>query len=225
LPREEPILYRAVTDAQFFDSRGKRRGLAELWDRRPLLLTLVFATCAGVCRPYVRSLHRAVEEVGGAGSSYDVAVLSFDERDSPASMAAMAEGLGLASEPGWTFGVVAPGEAAELARSIGFWAVPEGSTGQFDHPAMVAAVDRGRAVRLLAGATVPSRRLRELVWDLRGRFVPAYPLPSEKVLFRCFRYRPESGRLAPDWGLLLLLTPGVAMALGTGWIFGTARRR
>jgi protein SCO1/2 len=214
-----------VPDAEFLDSRGGRRRLAQLWERRPVLLTLVFATCAGVCRPYLRSLHRAVEEVGGAGSSYAVAVLSFDERDSPASMAAMAEGLGLGAEPGWTFGVVAPGEVPDLARSIGFWAVPEGTTGQFDHPALVAAVQRGRVVRLLAGATVHDRRLREVVWDLRGGFVPAYPLPSERVLFRCFRYRPESGKLAPDWGLLLLLTPGLAMALGTAWIFGTARRR
>jgi cytochrome oxidase Cu insertion factor (SCO1/SenC/PrrC family) len=225
LPREDAVAYRRLPEVEFETAADGRRKLSTLWARRPLLLALVFATCAGVCRPYVRSLATAVDQVGGAGRSFDVAVLSFDPRDSPASMAEMARALDLDRRPGWIFGVVAPGEAADLAGAIGFWAVPVGLTGQFDHPAMVAAVAGGRTLRTLVGASVSPRRLREVAWELSGRFVPTYPLPGDRVLFRCFRYRPESGRLAPDWGLLLLLAPGAGMVLGTALIFGTARRR
>jgi hypothetical protein len=47
-------------------------------------------------------------------------------------------------------------------------------------------------VRMLAGATVPLARLREVIQELRGKFVASYALPA-KVAFRCFKYDPSSG--------------------------------
>lgn len=224
LPREDERLYAPVFDAALVDSAGAPRRLSELWRRRPLIVTLVFARCTLICPPYLRSLQRAVGAVGGAGEDYDVAVVSFDPGDTPAAMAALAARLGLDDEPGWVFAAAAsPAAARELADSLGAWVRWDPAGLATDHPAMLAAVDGGRVVRLLVGATVPPRRLREVVWELRHEFVPSYPLPSERVLFRCFRYRPDTGGVALDWGFLLLLAPGAGMLLGTVAIFGRAR--
>jgi protein SCO1 len=218
-PREEDFLYDPVGSVQVMDAHGRVLPLSGLWQRRPLLLVMVFASCAEICPPFLNSLAQAVDEVGGAGERYDVVVLSFDPRDTSHDMARLARMHGLESSPGWTFGVTSPAEARRLARSIGVWTRWDPARRQIDHPALVAAIDRGRLVRLLVGGTVPPRRLREVVWELRHQFVPTYPLPSEKVLFRCFGYDAEKGRLSLDWGILVLLLPGAFMVLCTAWIF------
>ncbi len=159
-----------------------------------------------------------------AGDAFDVVVLSFDPRDDFRTMARVAEHHGLAAEPGWTFGVAAPEDVVRLPRAIGFWNEWDEERLQFDHPAMLAAVDRGHVVRLLVGATVPKKRLREILWELRHELVPTYPLPAEDIVFRCFSYDPATGGVALDWGMLLLLAPSGVMLFGTLWIFGGARR-
>jgi protein SCO1/2 len=218
-PREEDFLYDPVGSVAVTDAHGRTVPLSDLWQRRPLLLVMVFASCAEICPPFLNSLDQAVDKVGGAGERYDVVVLSFAARDTFEDMERLARMHGLESAPGWTFGVTSPAEAQRLARSIGVWTRWDPGRRQVDHPAVLAAIDRGRVVRLLVGATVPPRRLREVVWELRHDFVPTYPLPSEKVLFRCFGYDPETGRLSLEWGILLLLVPGLFMVVCTAWIF------
>jgi cytochrome oxidase Cu insertion factor (SCO1/SenC/PrrC family) len=223
-PRETSVLYGRVPEAQIRLATGATVELSTLWRSRPLLLTLVFARCVGVCPPYVGSLARAVSAAGGAGADYDVLVLSFDPRDAPEDVRNLGGLHGLDGQPGWSFGVVARGREA-LERSIAFWTEWDGESGQFDHPALTAAIDRGYVVRLLAGATVPPARMREVVFEFRRAFVGTYPLPSARTPFRCFRFSPESGRLSFDWGMALLLLPGVAMFGTTACIFRSQARR
>lgn len=222
-PREEAVLYDPVpAEVTIRLADGTRTTLAQLWRDRPLLLTLVFARCVGVCPPYVSSLAHAVEEVGGAGTAYDALVLSFDPRDSPENMRSLAAMHGLWQKEGWVFGVVEDGHE-RLNRAIRFWSRWDEAAQQFDHPAMTVAIDDGHVVRLLAGASVAPQRLREVVWELRHVFVGAYPLPSTRVAFRCLRYSAESGRVELDWGMALLLLPGAAMFGATAWVFRRER--
>lgn len=221
---EDFYLYHAASDVQFTDAHDGRHQLSQVWQRRPLLVALVFARCAEICPPFPRSFAEAVRTVGGTGRDYDVVVLSFDPRDTVKDMAALAERHGLADAPGWTFGVTSASEARSLARSVGFWIRWDPERELYDHPALLAAIDHGRVVRLLVGATVPPRRLREVVWELRRDLVSTYPLPSEKVLFRCFGYDPRTGGVTLEWGLLLLLAPGLFTVVCTVWIFRGSRR-
>ena len=218
LPVEDHFVYAPVPDISLTDASGSSIVLSELWKRRPLIITMVFASCYEICPFYLRSLASAVESVGGAGEAFDVLVVSFDPRDTPESMRHVAAQHGLSSKPGWRLAVTSPGQARELADAIGFWIEPSAGNA-FDHPAMLAAVDAGVVVRLLVGATVSTRRLREVLWELDRVPVPTYPLPSEKIAFRCFGFDPASGTLALDWGLLLLLIPGLVMFLSAAVIF------
>ena len=221
VPWEDHFVYSQVPDVRLTDAEGQAVDLGSMWRRRPLVITMVFASCYEICPFYLRSLKKAVESVGGAGESYDVVVVSFDPRDTPDAMAMVAEQHGLRSAPGWTFAVTSPEEARALAESIGFWIDPSawGDSSRLDHPAMLAAIDGGVVVRLLVGATVTPRRLREVVWELDRVLVPTYPLPSEKVIFRCFGFDPATGSISLDWGLLLLVLPAAVMFLSAVVIF------
>lgn len=224
LPDEGRYATREFPDIVAQTLETPRLQLSELWREKPVLLTLIFTRCAGICSPYLMSLKSAVGSVGGAGSDYRVVVLSFDRRDTPADMAAMARHIGVSSNGDWIFGTSTAPEIERVAASTGFWFRWDAARGQFDHPAMLVGVREGRIARLLVGGDVLPVRLKEVVDELRGEFVPAYPLPG-RVVFRCFQYDPSSGRFEPDWGFLLLLLPGCTALFGTFWVFRSARRR
>ena len=138
-------------------------------------------------------------------------------------MTALARRLGLAARPDWTFGVSSGAAVERLARTVGFWFRWDEPTAQFDHPALLVAVDRGRVVRLMVGGTAEPVRLLEVVRELRGGFVAACPRPG-RVLFRCFQYDPRTGRFALGWGFRLLAVPATLTLLGTADLFVAARR-
>jgi protein SCO1/2 len=223
LPDEGRYLRKEVPDLVLRDARGRDVRLSALWAERPILLALVFTRCAGVCSPFLSSLRSAEASVGGSGTDYRTVVLSFDPRDTEEAMADLAGRLGLDARPDWTFGVATAADVERLARAVGFWFRWDEPSGQFDHPALLVAVDAGRVVRLSVGGVVEPARLLEVVRELRGEFVAAYPLPG-RILFRCFDYDPRTGRWALDWGFLLLALPAALTFLGTAAAFAAARR-
>ncbi len=223
-PNEDFYLYKQVPDISVQSKPGSTIQLSQIWQDKPVLLTMVFTRCTGVCSPFLNSLKSAAAAAGGLGADYRVVVLSFDPKDSIADMNRMAEDLGLKSNAAWIFGVASPLEIRRLAEATGIWFRWDASAQQYDHPAVVVAIQQGRVVRMLAGATVPVTGLMEVIQELRGKFVASYALPG-KVAFRCFEYDPRSGHYTLDWGLLLMILPATLAILVTAWIFVPARKR
>jgi len=216
-PNEERFVYKLTPDVPITTSSGVQN-LSAIWHEKPVLLTMIFSRCARVCSPFLRSLNSAVSDAGGLGTDYRIVVLSFDPKDTLADMQRLASELGLNADPDWTFGVASPSDIRSLAAATGFWFQWDSSTQQFDHASLVVAIDRGQLVRMLAGPSVPAASLREVVQELRGKFVASYALAG-KVAFRCFEYDPTSGRYSLDWGLALMLLPGTCAILATAWVF------
>ena len=77
---------------------GSERRLSSLWREGPLLLTLVFTRCAGVCSPYLRALHAADAQLG-APTDVRRVVLSFDPRDTPEDLRRTAAHLDVSDRP------------------------------------------------------------------------------------------------------------------------------
>lgn len=216
-PDEAVSVYRTVPDIPLRLSDGSETTLAALWQERPLLLTLVFTRCAGVCSPFVQTMRSLADAEGGGGKDYDLLALSFDPRDDPGTMAAMAENVGAADKPGWRFAVTQPDAVEELTRFLDFQTKWNASTAQFDHPATLVAIDDGRVVRVLTGGALSPARFREVTAELAGDFVAIYP-ENAGVRFRCFEFSPE-GKLRPSWGMLLLVYPAVAAVLLVALVF------
>jgi protein SCO1 len=222
-PEEGRYVGHPLPDVRVVPAEGRPFRLAESWREKPLLLALVFTRCAGLCSPFLASLAAAQEAVGGRGSDYRTVVLSFDPRDTEADMSVLARRLGLAHAAGWAFGVAEPGDVTRLSAAVGFWFQWDDARQQYDHPGLLVAVEGGRVVRLLLGTRVEAVRLQEVVRELRGELVGAYPLPG-RVLVRCFQYRPKTGGLVLDWGFALLLAPAAVALLGSVALFATAGR-
>lgn len=222
-PNEDRYIYRQVPDIPIQTVEASGVKLSTIWQTKPLLFAMVFTHCTGVCSPFLRSLKSAVSEAGGLGAEYRVLVLSFDPKDTVTDMDMMAESLGVKANPGWIFGTAAPSDITRLAAATGFWFQWDQPTQQYDHPAVVVTIDRGKMVRMLVGATVPRASLSEVVQEMRGKFVASYALPG-KVAFRCFEYDPTSGRYTLDWGVLLMILPSALAMFATGCVFFSGGR-
>jgi protein SCO1/2 len=221
-PDEALYVNRAVPDIVIRSTNGETR-LSALWAKGPVLLTMVFTRCAGVCSPYLRAL-RAADTAIGAPADIQRVVLSFDPRDTIADTAGTAAHLGVAGHAGWTVGIADPREIERLSRALGFWFAWDEERQQFDHPAMLAGIRDGRVARLLVGESMTAARLSEVVREARGQFVASYPLPGA-ARFRCFEYDPATGQASLAWGSLVLVVPAFAAALATAGLFGRRRRR
>jgi cytochrome oxidase Cu insertion factor (SCO1/SenC/PrrC family) len=213
---EARLLRRTLPDAELRLADGRVTRLSTLWQDRPLLLTLFYRHCTGTCFPSLLLLRDAAARVGGLGRDYRVLGLSFAESDTAEDMRAQAAALGLEHDPNWLFAVGSRQDVQHIADALGFWFRFDSASGQYDHPTLLVAVERGEVVRALYGYPISGERFRELVWELRGRFVPYYQIPGQSAL-RCFEFDPRSGGLRPDWGMLLLLAPGLsALAAAAG---------
>jgi protein SCO1/2 len=223
-PDESRLFGREVPDIHLRYANGVEGRLSDLWRDRPVFVTLVFSRCAGICSPYLGLLKNTVEEVGGSGDRYQMVVISFDVDDRPEDMAALAKHHGLEADRGWTF--AAPASAEELAalcRSLDFDYLWDEQRRQFNHPAVTAALRGGKFVRLSVGGEISPGRFKEMLADARGEFVPIYPAPGERgALFRCFDYDPERG-FTPNWGMLILVFPGIAAIAIAALMFMAAR--
>ncbi|MBV6430183.1 MAG: hypothetical protein IANPNBLG_00287 [Bryobacteraceae bacterium] len=223
-PNEDLYLYHSVPDIAVQPVGKPATPLSGLWRDRPLLITMVFTRCAGVCYPFLRSLRAATELAAKPPSGYRVLVLSFDSRDTVSDMKAAASGIGAGADEDWIFATAAEESVRRLAEATGFWFRWDGEKRQFDHPAVLLAVKNGRLVRLFAGGRITAESLGSVLRDLDGGFVPSYPL-ADKTSFRCFQYNAATGGYSLDWGALLLVLPGTIAFLAALLTFRPWRRR
>jgi protein SCO1/2 len=216
-PDEGRLINSVLPDIEVVTSTGSRLPLSQVASGQPVILGFAFTRCAGVCSPFLRSW-RTADSFVSYQAAFHRLVLSFDPRDTPGDMAALARHLGAEQDENWTFAVAAPPDLQRLAAATGFWYDWSEERQQFDHPAMLAAVRNGRLVRLLVGGEISSGRLDELVREAAGEFVASYPLP-DRARFRCFQYDPKTGRVSLDWGFALLLVPVGAALTMTATLF------
>lgn len=209
---------RQVPDIPLQLADGRRTTLAALGRDKPLLVTFFYRRCAGVCTPFLQWIDDATREVGGLGQDYRVLALSFDDADTVADLRRQAKAFGLLGHPDWHFAVTSRTALAEITGALDFWYREVEGSNQYDHGSLLAAVRHGRVVRALTGGPGQTQRLRELAWELRGKVVPYYAVEGGPAL-RCVEYDPASGKLRPNWSLLILVLPAICALLAAAWAF------
>jgi protein SCO1 len=197
---------RPLSEYVFTNDLNRKVELADLRGK-PLVVSLVYTSCADICPVASESLAHAVDVANDlvGKESFNVVTLGFDARnDTPQRMRAFARSHGI-ERPNWQF-LSADAETIDrLAAELGFlfFASPRG----FDHLSQTTIVDAdGRVYGQVYGADFTPPQLVEPLKDLvfgRGRSSGGWAGLVGQVRLFCTFYDPASGRYRFDYSVFL----------------------
>jgi protein SCO1/2 len=185
-------------DLQFRDETGRTVRIGDYFGKRPVVLSLVYFQCPMLCPLTLAGLTRSLKGMSfDAGKEYEVLVVSFDPRDTPAAAAA-AKQAALArygraeTAAGWHFLTGTAEPIRRLTEAVGFRYFFDQQAKQFAHAAgIVVLTPRGQASRYLYGIEFPPRNVRLGLVEAAGNHIGS---PIDQVLLYCFHYDPVQGR-------------------------------
>lgn len=210
---------RAVGDHAFRDPGSRRVALAE-FRGKPLVVNLVYTSCAESCPVIVQTLARAVEVAQDAlgADSFNIVTVGFDaDEDDPARMRAFARRQGV-DLPNWAF-LAADRETVEaLTADLGFIYAP--TPRGFDHLAQISVLDpEGRVFRQIYGADFDPPALVEPLKALAlgdaSRFASVGGL-IERIRLFCTFYDPTRDSYRLDYSIVIGLVIGALSLVGIG---------
>lgn len=182
------------------DQRGLTRPLREyLQAGRPLLLSLAYYHCPGLCDIASRELATALRDAGfQLGADYTALTISIDPRDTPASAAAKrASALALlraADDSAWSFGVTDADTLTRLTQTLGYRYDYDAPTRQYAHPAVsIVLTPEAKIARYLYGPTLEPASVRLALREARlGQGGPTALV--DRAIMACFQYDPATRR-------------------------------
>ena len=209
-------------DLPFTDLAGQRTSLRALGGV-PVVLAIGYFDCPTLCGPVRDDLIAALAESGlQGGRDYRVAVLSIDPAET-ADNAARAKIADLkrpgADGSGWFYLI---GDAAPVARAIGFPYRWDQEIQQFAHPAgVVVLTSSGRISAYLEGAGYTGAAIRTAIAQAGAEQIAATPSP---ILLLCFRYDASTGKYTLEIYKVLRVM-GVMTLLGIAGLIVLLHRR
>lgn len=212
LKTSQAALGAPLPDVTLKDHTGATVSLSD-FRGKPLILTLVYTSCADVCPTLIESLYPAVEEAQSAlgEDAFSVITVGFDVRnDTPERMRLLGRERGI-DLPNWRFLASDQENLDALARAVGFAIYSR--PGGFDHLAQASLVDKdGKLYQQVYGAVFEPPVIVEPLKDLVfGRYRPVSSLQSiiDRIKLFCTVYDPNSGRYYFDYSLFA----GIAIGL------------
>ena len=213
---------RRIGDYRLRDRSGRTVSLAR-FRGRPLVISLIYTSCADICPTITRNLAHAVAAARAAlgKDAFAVATIGFDTRaDTPERMRIFARQQGV-DDPDWAFLSADAATIEALTRDLGFvfFRSPKG----FDHIAQTTVVDaQGRIVSQVYGPDVPVPQLVEPLKDLAFATRNTDPATLSGWLNRvrlfCTIYDPAQGRYRFDYSIFVALGTGL-VSLGAVAVF------
>lgn len=207
---EEVNIYGRIYDAPLHATGFPQRTLSELYQKKPLLIGLVFTRCTGVCSPFLMQLKENLQ-LAAENQSVDVLIVSFDPRDKVEDMDLLARRLGLEGNKQWTFAVT--DRIDKLNQSIGFDPVWDDLRSQFDHDALLVGINRGGNITKKLLGIRQADDLNLIIASVNNVFSPTYRLPTKNNLFSCFNYDPKTGKNSIGFGFFFIALPAILTVL------------
>ena len=212
----EAIGTQAPLDLHFTDEDGKDVTLRQLADGRPLLLTLNYYVCSGICSPQLNELALTLEQMKlKEGLDYKVITVSINDAEGPA-IATQKKKNHLDSinrefdRSAWSFLVGDAENIETLAKAVGFYyekTVSDSGVVDFIHPsALISISPTGKICRYLNG-------IKQNPFDVK---LAVYEAAQEKtgpsiakIVNYCFSFDPASKKYVVDFERII----GIVMSL------------
>lgn len=203
--RSQAAIGTRVSDHVLTDHTGAPLALADLRGK-PLVVSLVYTSCATVCpitTDYLRGqIETARDAVGDDG--FAILTFGFDARgDRPAQLAAFAGTHDLTAIPGWRIASADPGTTTAFLNELGFSYTA--IAGSFEHVTQTTILDaEGVVYRQVYGESFPPQvliePLKELVLGTHTRSAAPQDLWN-RISFLCTVYNPLTGAYRFDYGI------------------------
>jgi protein SCO1/2 len=179
-----------IPNLEFTNQDGEKVMIMDLLDDKPVIISLVYYECPGICTPLLNGLSDVVKQSDLAlAHDYNIITLSFDHKETPALARKKKNTYKKINknsnvEDGWQFLVGDSVNINKMLDAIGFQVKPDGE--EFIHPAAIIAISpKGKIARYLNGTYFQKFDFMMAVNEAaEGRSGPTI----NKVLNYCFSY-------------------------------------
>jgi protein SCO1/2 len=204
-------------DVDVVDERGVSAPIGRFFGERPVVLVFAYYTCPMLCSQVIGGLASSVDVLSlQPGRDFDVVVVSFDPRDTPATAtekkAQFLERYKNERASSAAHFVTATQTSIDrLTKAAGFRYVWDTQTQQFAHPTgVIVLTPDGHFARYLFGIEYGPRDLRLALVEASAGKVGTV---VDTLLLYCYHYDPMTGR----YGAAIMRTlriAGASTALG-----------
>jgi protein SCO1/2 len=208
-------------DVEFVDDRGATVTFRKLLsDKKPLLLTLNYSNCPGLCITQINGMIQGVNDVSGIrlGRDFKMVSLSIDPSESVKRAAATkkkyADDLeNHHSADGWFFLTGTEANIVKIADSVGFRYTYDAKNKQFNHSAAAIFISpQGRITRYLYEVGfIRGETLRMAFIEAgEGKIGSSF----DRFVLWCSHYDANENRYSASARILLSVTAGGFVAVG-----------
>lgn len=221
LEKSRAAVGNSVGGLRFVDAEGRRIYLAQ-FQGKPLVVNMIYTSCAHFCGVLVRNLVEAVESAHGilGEGAFTVVSVGFDSKvDTPNRMRQWGETQGV-DFGNWHLLAGDAINVRKLADAVGFTWAP--SPIGFDHVAQTTLIDaNGRVAYQVYGsnydAPILVEPLKRIALGERLSLASLEGLVNRVRLF-CTVYDPKTGRYEFDYSILISIIIGTLILTSVGAI-------
>jgi len=210
-------------DLLFHDERGDAVPLRSYFGDKPVVISMVYFSCGSLCPMSIKETVTSLDRLPlKPGSDYNVLVVSFDPKDTPAIAAKeKAEFSRYYKEAGYTdgFHFLTGDQAAisKLADAVGWRYKWDQATQQFVHAGgIMVATPEGKMSRYFYGLAYAPQDVRLALVEASQHKIGS---PVDYITLFCFHYDPTTGKYTLAITNLLKVTGCLTVVLLAGFIF------
>jgi protein SCO1/2 len=220
---EQNLGAQAPLDLAFRNESGQAVRLRDYFDRKPVILSLVYYRCPQLCNMSLNGMLAAFKALKPSiGDDYQVVTVSFDPSETHDLAKAKKDNYIKQygrpdADAGWHFLTGDAPEIAKLTETVGFRYYYDPRTRQYAHgSAIVLLTPDGKVSKYFYGIEFSARDINlGLVEASDGKIGTL----AEKVMLLCYQYDPRSGKYG--FAIVAALRTGAALtvlSLCTFWL-------
>ncbi|MEQ1825931.1 MAG: SCO family protein [Pirellula sp.] len=205
---------------QFMDDRGGQTSFGELLkDGKPILLTLNYSDCPGLCVAQLNGLVKGINDVGSIhlGKDFKMVSLSINPRESRERAAATksrySQDLANHHKPeGWNFLVGTEQDILKIAKTVGFNYTYDAKHDRYNHASVAILISpKGHVTRYLYEIGFTGDTLKMALIEA-GQGVIGSTLDA--FVLMCYHYDANENRYSANAKTILSIVAGLFVTIG-----------
>jgi protein SCO1 len=207
-------------DVQFMDERGGTVSFGDLLkEGSPLVLTLNYSDCPGLCVAQLNGLSKGINEVGSLslGKDFKMVSLSINPREGRDRAASTKKKYSEAlanhhKSEGWSFLVGTEPNIQRITKSVGFNYTYDAKHNRYNHAAAAIFISpKGRVTRYLYEVGFTPETLKMALVESGEGKIGSF---LDSFVLRCFHYDANENRYSANGKTLLSIAAGLFISIG-----------